>query len=197
MRVLISGVIGAAVAAAAWLGLEHSLQRDLGWLAIGVGLVTGLCVHKAAGAATGGGYVRGALSVIIALAAIVGGRQIYAKAMEATSESLAGTAKPVMVDAPAEDATGESGEAEEGEDAEAPAPIEKPKVAEQLSGPAAKPKVAMKKRLSEMDFVWIGVAALAAYITGKGPDAKPVTEEQPEQPEQPVDEGESGEGGES
>jgi len=180
MRVLICGVIGAAAAAAAWLGLEHVLQKDVGWLAVLVGLVTGFSVHKGAGAATGGGYARGGLAALLALAAIVGGRQVYAKVMESVND----TAAPVAVVSTGEEAVvDDSGEVS----SEGAVTVVEEAPMEGLSrdGGGGAQKVPMKKRDFQMEMVWMCAAALVAYIVGKGPDAVPVADEESE--------GESGE----
>lgn len=174
MRVLICGVIGAVVAAAAWLGLEHYLQRDVGWLAVAVGLVTGLSVHKGAGSALGGGYARGGLAALLALAAIVGGRQVYAKVMEAVNESA-----KAVVTAPVE---GTKTADDSGDEDTSSSGVTDPEVEDLREGPSrmggvAGQKMPMKKRFSEMEMVWMVGAALLAYITGKGPDPVPVSEE--------------------
>jgi len=172
MRVLICGVIGAAAAAAAWLGLEHVLQKDVGWLAVLVGLVTGLSVHKGAGAATGGGYARGGLAALLALAAIVGGRQVYAKVMEAVND----TAAPVAVVSTTEETVDDdSGEVS----SEGAVIVEEEYQPDEPSrmGDGGAQKLPLKKRMSEMEMVWMCAAALVAYIVGKGPDAVPVADD--------------------
>ncbi len=171
MRILICGVVAAAAAATVWLGLEHYLQKDLGWLALAVGLVTGLSVHKAAGGATGGGYARGGFAALLALAAIVGGRQVYAKVMEAVND----TATAIAVVSVAEDRADDSADAatSEGTDSEVePRPIER--IPTRGAGGY---KVSMKKRFSEMEMVWMCAAVLVAYVVGKGRDHIPDTAE--------------------
>ncbi len=179
MRVLICGIVGAAAAAAVWLGLEHWLQKDIGWLALAVGLVTGWSVHKAAGSAVGGGYVRGAFAALLTLAAIVGGRQLYAKVMEAVNE----TAAPVAVVSVAEDqADDDSADAatSEGTDLE----VEREPIDRFGPRGAAGQKMSLKKRFSQMEVVWMCAAALVAYIFGKGRDPILATAEQTaEQPQ--------------
>ncbi len=188
MRVLICGVIGAVAAAAVWLGLEHYLQKDMGWLALAVGLVTGLSVHKGAGNATGGGYARGGFAALLALAAIVGGRQVYAKVMEAVNDS----ASAITVEEVVEDQTaGDSEEASTGEATESAVEerIEEPT----RGGGVGGTKMPMKKRFSEMEMVWMCAAALVAYIVGKGPDPVPVEDEE-KAGEAPQEAGEAKEG---
>lgn len=172
MRVLICGVIGAVVAATAWLGLEFFLQKDIGWLAIAVGLVTGLSVHKGAGSVTGGGYARGAFAALLALAAIVGGRQAYAKVMEAVNNSAA----PIAV------VTGTVEEADDDTSSKVATSEETvPEVeVETISLISLAEKVSMRKQFSLMEMIWMCSAALIAYVTGKGPDVVAVEEEQAE-----------------
>ena len=187
MRVLICGVIGAVVAAAAWLGLEHVTQKDMGWLALVVGLVTGMAVHKAAGPAPGGGYARGGLAALLALAAIVGGRQVYAKVMEAVND----TAVPVTVAAGDEEGTDDASGDELAGDATAAAEKERSEMDSRIGGATAGANLPVKKRFSEWETVWMCGAALLAYLVGKGPDVPPVTEEEAEGAGQSEEEPES------
>ncbi len=170
MRILICGVVAAAAAAAVWLGLEHYLQKDLGWLALAVGLVTGLSVHKAAGGATGGGYARGGFAALLALAAIVGGRQVYAKVMEAMND----TATAIAVVSVAEDQADDSADAatSEGTDSEV-----EPRRSERSRTQGAGGHTVLKKRFSQMEMVWMCAAVLVAYVVGKGRDHIPDTAE--------------------
>ncbi len=179
MRVLICGIVGAAAAAAVWLGLELWLQKDIGWLALAVGLVTGLSVHKAAGGATGGGYVRGGLAALLALAAIVGGYKLKAKVMEAVNDAAAAVAVASVAEDLADDDSDDtvtSGAAD--------SRVELPPIEQIGIGEAGGHKVSLKKRCSQMDMVWMCAAALVAYIFGKGRDPILATAEQTgEQPQ--------------
>jgi hypothetical protein len=172
MRVLICGIVGAAVAAAAWLGLEHWLQMDIGWLALAVGLVTGLSVHKAAGAATGGGYARGGFAALLVLAAIVGGRQLKVKVLEAVGGPATAIAEVTVSVDQADDsddaATGEATDLE----------VEFQPNDRIGVGAAGNQKVSLKKRSSQMEIVWMCGAALVAYIIGKGGDPVPADDEE-------------------
>lgn len=162
MRVLLSGIIGAAASAAAWFYLENVTKHELGWLAIGVGIVTGLCINAAAGASAHESIGRAALAVVLSLAAIVGGRAVYARVMQSINQVNENV--PVMVAETAE-------ETNEGEAGEAAGVVEE--VEEPVRIPTgAAPALALEKpplnAVSILDMVWMGVAALAAYITGKG-----------------------------
>jgi hypothetical protein len=165
MRVLLGGIIGATVAVAALLGLEYVTQMDLGWLSCGVGVVTGFCVHCAAGPRSGGSFVRGGLSVLLALVAIVGGRLAYAKVMEANMGEV-----PVVIATTEPGATIVQEEAtEESMDTSQQSALREDRsVAPVGKGPIATPSI--KLSFSQLDMLWMSLAALAAYIIGKGRD---------------------------
>jgi hypothetical protein len=168
MRVILGGMIGATIAAAVWLGLEHITHLNLGWLACAVGAVTGFSVHRAAGTGSGGSFVRGALSVFLALVAIVGGRQVYVKVVETYGTPIAKTfVAPVT-----------SGH--EGAEGQEDAVVEVDAVLTQTSdmtrqrlidgGTDNSSKVPFKSSHSDWDMLWMCLAAIAAYIIGKGRD---------------------------
>jgi hypothetical protein len=165
MRILFGGIIGAAVAVAVWLGLEHVTQMDLGWLSCGVGVITGYCVHRAAGPDSGGSFVRGGLSVLLALVAIVGGRQVYAKVMEANMDKAPGitvASEPGATKA-LDDTSGDSTVT-----SQRSSPLEERRTAPVGMGPISKPS--LNRSFSQWDMLWMCLAALAAYIVGKGRD---------------------------
>ena len=173
MRVLISGILGAAVSAGVWLGLEHSVQKDLAWLMILVGLVTGYCVHRAAGSNAGAGYLRGALAVVLSLLAIVGGQRVYAQYMQSVNKSDA--IETVRGEEPDGDGSAQESDepAEEDQDEEGDAEDEYTKTIRDQSarlgeaGRGAGQK-GIKNNLTEMEMLWMCVSALVAYLVGKG-----------------------------
>ncbi len=161
MRTLVSGAIGAVASAAAWLALQHFTQVNLSWLVCLVGVVTGMCVHRAGGHAARESFGRGALATVLTLAAIVGGWQVYATIMETSSQaSNVAAVQPIDSLEQGERAAGaESAEVELPEpEVEEPAPF---------SG-GGTTRTSMKTSFSEIDMLWMGLAALAAYVTGKG-----------------------------
>ena len=161
MRVLLSGLIGAAASAAAWFYLEHVTGHEMGWLAIAVGLITGLCVNAGAGPFARESTGRAALAALLALAAIVGGRVAYANVMQKMSQVKNVGNVVAQVDEVAVDDQGDlvlaEGEVEE------PVALELPRGGKGLK--LEKPTV---NSVSEVDFLYMGLGALAAYITGKG-----------------------------
>jgi hypothetical protein len=169
MRVLLGGLVGAAASAAAWFFLEYVTKHELGWLAIAVGLVTGLCVNAGAPKGAPQSYGRAALAVALALLAIVGGRAVYAQVMQNMSQVT--TVAPAEATKPAGAASGQAEQGEVEESADDPAEAANVQTERQATGIAAggarmpKPTVNSYK---ELEVVWMALAALAAYLTGKG-----------------------------
>lgn len=108
MKSLISGIIGAAAAAVAWMALEHQMQVSWPYMALLVGLVTGIAVRSGASAGSGESLGRGALAAILALGACVGAQFGYVEYMKSVNE---GAEQPQRV-AAANDADSDADEAE-------------------------------------------------------------------------------------
>ncbi|NOY29664.1 MAG: hypothetical protein GXP28_05665 [Planctomycetes bacterium] len=186
MRVLLSGVIGAAAAAAAWMAIEHSTKQEIGWMAIVVGLVTGLAVHKAAGAGSRASFARGALAAVLALIVCVVCRQVYAKVMQTSDPS----AVTVAAADPAESRKTETGEAESEEtDSEQATEPTKPVLSlgkQAISEATDYGSLSFEKGLTQWDMLWLSMAALTAYVVGKGRDqvvaSDAAAEESPDKP---------------
>ncbi len=180
MRVLLGGLIGAAASAAAWFFLEYTTQHELSWLAILVGLVTGMCVNAGAPAGAPQSYGRAALAVALTLLAIVGGRGVYAKVMQNMSQVT--TVMPANPAAPGGDADiAEAQEAVASDDAVAAetAADQQRQATGMVPGTARIPKPTVNS-YKEAEVVWMVLAALAAYLTGKGSGkAGPVASDAP------------------
>jgi hypothetical protein len=183
MRSLIGGIIAAMAAAVAWLVLEHLTKQELGWLTIAVGLITGCGVRFASGSSSGESYARGALAAVLALAAIVGGRQGYSKVMEQ------------FINVPAADMQVIATEVETVKNVEADSTIsnrnqeKKPTIdLDRLAGTGKSLKMMSTKdaakQISTFDIACLGIAALSAYVVGKGSGNKPSSEEDGEEIEE-------------
>jgi hypothetical protein len=164
MRVLIGGLIGAAVSSAAWFGLEYATSREFGWLAIAVGGITGMCVNAAAGAGAAASYGRAALAVLLTMLALVGGRVVYAQVMRSVSQVT--TVVPGEDLAAAEAPAQEAQEAD-GETAGDAAPAERTSL-DFRGEPGLSFQKPKATSLNELDMLWMGLAALLAYFFGKG-----------------------------
>ncbi len=188
MRVLLSGVIGAVASTSAWKATEHFMYTDYGWMVCFVGLVTGFCMHKAScagvgsdGSANAGGFARGALAVVITLAAIVGGQKAYTKYLEANSPNASAVKMEFLKDRAEANAPGGEG----AEENTAPEVVLQ-EVDEQAIGlgQSGSARSSVSNDFSDWDMIWMSLAALAAYVTGKGGDkttAVVATEEPPEE----------------
>jgi hypothetical protein len=167
MRVLLGGIIGAVASAAAWFFLEYATGHEMGWLAILVGVITGLCINSAAGPSATESYARGALAVILTMIAMVGGRAVYAKVMQNVSNvtTLAPAARTVD-----DTVAGASAQVAQGDDAAAESLANQQ--AQGVRGRAGEATLRMSKptvnSYKEMEVVWMAAAALCAYFAGKG-----------------------------
>lgn len=184
MRVLLGGLIGAAASAAAWFFIEYTAKQEFGWMAIAVGVVTGLCVNAGAPKGAPQSYGRAALAVLLTMVAIVGGRMVYANVMRNISQVT-------TVVAPSEKNATDEPEGDEPAAAVAASSEQEATVAREeergASGALGSPRMAKPTASSykELEVVWMAVAALAAYLTGKGSgkpgpttvDAEPSTPE--------------------
>lgn len=71
---LIGGLVGGAIGAAIWATVTVTTQREVGWIAWGVGILAGLGVRLAAG--EDDGFPPGVLAAVLALASVVAGKYI-------------------------------------------------------------------------------------------------------------------------
>jgi len=193
MRTLLGGIVAAVASAAAWMALEHIGQQELGWFTIVVGLVTGCGVRIAAGS-SGESYARGALATVLALVAIVGGRQVYSQMME----QMIGASAPItQVSADSSEGKAEAGEAAAGTSSGS-SEDDLAKEYEMLNTPSRGGKMMSTKEavkdVSPMDIVFLCIASLVAYVTGKGGKAALVSEVETSDGEPATDEATADEG---
>jgi len=162
-KALVGAIIGAAVGIVLLLVAYRFFEMTDVWLALPFAFVTGLGVRLLGNTPGRSSYVRGALTMVIALAAYLGGGRLVAQV--ATSRANAPIEKKVTppADASADKSDGETAEeaTDEPQDA-APAAAQAPTAA---PGPVfAKPQ--MQRAFSTWDFIWLCAAALCAYIMG-------------------------------
>jgi hypothetical protein len=164
MRVLLGGLVGAAASAAAWFFIEYATGQEFGWLAIAVGFITGMCINAAAGAGAAASYGRAALAVILTMMAMILGRTAYATIMQNVTNVT--TIAPAAGNADDGAPVAEEGASTEG--AVEVAPVERDRGS--LGGPSTGLRMQRPTAgsVSELDMLWMGLAALAAYFTGKG-----------------------------
>lgn len=163
-------LIGAIIGAAAGVGLhqfiEVGLQKEAAWFAVVIGLLTGLGVRQANKSRMGNvSYLRGAITGLIALGAIVGSIQLVS--VLASRKGAADAGKP-LADAkadPAEDATDEAAEG----DAAAEEPVEQPaETAQPVAAKGGGGKMPGPAEPNIMQFIFMAVGAFLAYELGRG-----------------------------
>jgi hypothetical protein len=167
---LLGGVVGAAVGVGLHTLLETGMLGkpiEASWFAIVIGLLTGLGVRQANRTHMERSYLRGALSGLIALAAIYGSTVVISEVMKKRDQA--------MVTKPAAAAAGEADEASDdaadGDDATT-ADAETPAAdADRTMNPALAGGVVGNPRAGDLNpwqFVFMALGALVAYEFGRG-----------------------------
>jgi hypothetical protein len=162
---LLGAILGAAVSIGLLIAVYLLLQRDNVWLAIPFALITGLGVRMMVSTTGHASYARGVMTMLIALAAYIGGWR--AVSMIATAKANQPLAKPT-VSAETEPADGEAKD-----EATADAPADAPKADQPAATPpranVAQPRPAPASAFgSPWDVIWLAIAALVAYEMGRG-----------------------------
>jgi hypothetical protein len=168
---LLGGIVGAAVGVAAHVALETGIlgtpRYEAPWFAIVIGLLTGLGVRQANRHHMNRSYARGAISGVLALAAIVLSTYLISQVMsrrDALAEGRAAKgAAPAVGDAAA---AGDQGGAPAAAEAapEQPAAVVHPNGA---VGGIGRPR---GDELNPWQFVFMALGALVAYEFGRGID---------------------------
>lgn len=182
-KALLGGIIGAAVGIGLLLVVYLTLSIDKVWLAIPFAIITGLGVRMLVSTSGHASYLRGALTVVLALAAYAFGLFIVAKV--ATARANEPNSKPASAAAAAEKPAAEPGTAEpEANDAEPKAeapPSDQPNAAiPKFSASQSRP--AVSREISTWDFIWLSIAALVAYELGRGSGTATTPASRPTQP---------------
>jgi hypothetical protein len=170
---LLGGLVGAAVGVGLHTVLETGMLGkpiEASWFAIVIGLLTGLGVRQANRTHMERSYLRGAISGIIALAAIYGSTVLIAEIMKKRDRSL--PTKPATVAAEVAEETSD-GAAEAGDVTVAETP---PVDAERTINPALGGGVVVNPRAGDLNpwqFVFMALGALVAYEFGRGKGAPP------------------------
>ncbi|WP_428307802.1 hypothetical protein [Lacipirellula sp.] len=172
---LLGGIVGAAVGVGLHTLLETGLLGkpiEASWFAIIIGLLTGVGVRQANRQHMERSYLRGAISGIVALAAIYGSTVVIAEIMKKRDVSIAAKPPTIAVD---DETTGD--EAADGAEATAEEPVEE--TTEEATNPALAGMGTMPTRTSDLNpwqFVWMAIGALVAYELGRGAGAPKTAE---------------------
>ncbi len=173
-KTLVGAVIGAALGIGLLFAANLLLGLDQVWLAIPVALLTGIGVRLVVATTGHASYLRGAITVLLALGAYLGGWYLVAavanhraaNAPQADNKALAAAEKPA----------GEPGSAKEHDPEASPdAPQNNPlQPSRQRVG-----RLALPHQFSVWDYVSLAVAALLAYELGRGTGGVPRDTTQP------------------
>ena len=176
-KTLVGAIIGAALGIGLLIAVYLAAGIDKMWMAIPVAILTGLGVRMMAAKHGNASYLRGAITVVLAMAAYLGGL--------AVTRAVATHRKDTVAKVPPSAAAAEPGEKAadgEKEDPAAATPVQS------MEAPLAKPDLtahrsSMPQQFSPLDFLSLAVAALIAYELGRGSGAaKPVVDDGPSEP---------------
>jgi hypothetical protein len=176
----LGGLVGAAVGVGLHTLLETGMLGkpiEASWFAIVIGLLTGLGVRQANRTHMERSYLRGALSGLIALAAIYGSTVVIAEVMKKRDQAMA--TKPTAAAGEADEASEDAADGDEATTAEAETPAAD---AERTMNPALAGGVVGNPRAGDLNpwqFVFMALGALVAYEFGRGAGAP--------KPAEPVD----------
>lgn len=170
-KALLGGIIGAAVGTVLLIVLFLTLGLDKVWLSIPFAILTGIGVRMVANVSGNASYVRGALTMLLALAGYIGGCIIVAQVATARANAtekapaVSGAADPGQADSENADDPDAKSTDEANKDAEpkAEAPTAR-------STEFTQPRVAMTRpvQYSPTDIICLAIAALIAYEFGRG-----------------------------
>jgi hypothetical protein len=167
---IVGGVIGAAVGVGLHAVLETSVLKSPGgaaWFAIAIGLLTGIGVRMATGPHPDRSYSRGAVSGLIALAAIVASSFVVREVMKRREVAVKTGVVPA---ATAEDVAADDAKGDDAKDSEEPAEPAAAKVAASpIGGIGGAPKAGATD-LNPWQFVFMALGGLVAYELGRGVD---------------------------
>jgi predicted lipid-binding transport protein (Tim44 family) len=161
-------IVGAIIGAVLGIGLLIVVYLFFGidkmWMAIPVAILTGLGVRMMAVTSGNASYMRGALTVLLAMGAYWGGLSIT-KAVANQRAQKAAQAAP----APRSEEAADAGNAKEVQPAADAKAIEAPLAAPIKTDPSR--RVSLPTSFSTWDFLSLAVAALVAYELGRGTEA--------------------------
>jgi hypothetical protein len=160
-KTLVGAVIGAAVGIGLLIAVYLLSGIDKMWMAIPIAVTTGLGVRLVAATSGHASYLRGAITVVLALGAYLGGLSITKTVASHRAETVS-KANPAR----AAEEPGEQGDAKAEPGAEAP-PVNAPPIAP--PNPELVPHGrGMSQPINTWDFLSLAVAALVAYEFGRG-----------------------------
>jgi hypothetical protein len=183
LNCLFGGIVGGVIGAAIWVSVEYSLQSEFAWMAWPVGLLVGWSVRKCAATDMRGGFLRGALAALLALAAIMGAGWSKQKILTTQAGQVIA---PAVVVTTGESEIGEQKTTNETTEAIEPVTVDIGTPSTGLFHGSIDPKAG--NAMQNMDMLWLCLAALTAYVVGKGAGSDSVLSEEELTVEEPIDE---------
>jgi hypothetical protein len=161
-KTLVGAIIGGVLGIGLLIAVYLAFGIDKMWMAIPVALLTGLGVRMVAATSGHASYLRGAITVLLAMAAYLGGLAVTKAVANHRSQTVA-KQNPARV---ASEEPGEPGETKAEEPAANAPPADVPIASAKSDSMARRP--AMPQAINTWDFLSLAVAALVAYELGRG-----------------------------
>jgi hypothetical protein len=161
-KTLVGAIVGAALGIGLLIAVYLLFGIDKMWMAIPVAVLTGLGVRMVASTSGHASYLRGAITVLLAMGAYLGGLAITRAVANHRADTVAKANPPRA----AAQEPGEAGDAKDAPVADAP-PVTAPPVAPAPTEITRRPAMP-NQQFSTWDFISLAVAALVAYELGRG-----------------------------
>jgi hypothetical protein len=169
-KTLVGAIIGAALGVVLLIAVYLLFGIDKMWMAVPVALLTGLGVRMVATTSGHPSYLRGAITVALAMGAYFGGLRIS----QVVATHRAETVSKANLHRAAAEEPGEPGDAKKEEPtADVPPVVAPPVMAAPTDGTMRRPAVQMSTRDFMWNFISLAVAALVAYELGRGSGGVP------------------------
>jgi hypothetical protein len=165
-KTLVGGIIGAALGIGLLIAVYLMFGIDKMWMAIPVAVLTGLGVRMVAATSGHASYLRGAITVVLAMGAYLGGLAISKAAANHRADAKV---------APAASHSEEPADAGDAKDQAAPETkqVEAMPATPVKFDPSAHRAPVPQGPISTWDFLSLAVAALVAYELGRGSGVTP------------------------
>jgi hypothetical protein len=165
-KTLVGAIMGAILGVALLAAVYFIFSIDKMWMAIPVALLTGLGVRIAVAKSGRVSYLRGAITVLLAMGAYLGGLMITRAVAKHRTETASKPAAQAHMEQPA------AGPGEKQPATEPAASPKEPAGPEAVSGHPVG-VVRLPGHFSPWDFISLAVAALLAYELGRGTGGVP------------------------
>jgi hypothetical protein len=176
-KALLGAIIGACVGIVLLIVVYLAMGIDKVWLSIPFALVTGLGVRMFVSTSGHASYVRGALTMVIALVAYIGGWLLVPQVISARADAASAKTSGAREEKPAAEPGDTDAKDTEAKDADATDETKEADEAPKAAPPKAVPRTTdsgmpraatLRDAWSPWDIICLAVAALVAYEMGRG-----------------------------